>query len=303
MNEILILLRKDLRLLLSESYLPIIIVAIVVLSGVAAFSAVDDYSTFVRDPPMDLSLEDKELKQRTCLLDFWNMVIPFDVLIVLAVSALSLSMERENGMLRFILSYGRSRSLFFASKGLVVIMICTIAALIPVAAFPLGFFITGIDILIDAQLMLASAVFPLLIVLSASMLGLLISALCRKRHTAVIVAVMAFLVITMTYSSTLQSGMDDAMFQYRQEHGDLFMTISDARELFPEDKRVALLLNPMLIKEGLPQTLNLTGNGMNLANVDTFAFYDQATDATIGLATIGALFLAGYLLFMHTRRW
>ena len=76
MIELFVLMKKDLRLLISESYFPIVILAIVALSGVAAFSAATDYSFFIQDPPMTLSIADKELKQLMCLLDFWKMVIP-----------------------------------------------------------------------------------------------------------------------------------------------------------------------------------------------------------------------------------
>ncbi len=299
MNELFVLMKKDLRLLISESYFPIVILAIVALSGVAAFSAATDYSFFIQGPPMTLSIADKELKQLMCLLDFWKMVIPIEVLILLMVSSLTLSMEKENGMLRFILAYGKNRSLIFISKSLVVAMVSLIAVLIPALAFLLGIYTMGQEVLIDAGLMLASAAFPLLIMLSVSMLGILISSLSKKRHTAVIIAVMAFLVITGAYTSALEGGMIDASLEYHQEHIDQFMTNADARMLFPEDKKLMLLLNPLLMQEGLLHVLNLTGGEMNLAYVEAFAFYDEATDASIGIIMASSLFLMGYVSFMR----
>lgn len=304
MNEFLVLLKKDFRLLFTDSYFAIVLVAMFVLSSVALISVAADYTSYTQNPPIPLSFADKELKQRSCLLDYWNIVIPIGALVILVVSSLSFSLEKESGMMRFILSYGKSRSLFFFSKSVIVIMVCALVTAIPVIVFLLGFYVLGLGPLVDGQLVLASSLFPLLIMLIVSMLGILISSLNKKRHTAVIIAVLAFLIITTMYSYAIENGMNDARAEFNREHSDdgMTMSISDARALFPTDKKMTLLFNPMLLKEGLPSMLNLTGKEIDPVNEGTFTFHGTDTDMEIGITTAASLFLLGYISFILGER-
>ena len=192
MQEFLVHVRKDLKLLSSDSLVAVLLVSLTLLSIVSAFNATVHYSNAMRWYDFVVGEGSEDGAGRRALYDYWNTVLFFFTIIFLMVSAMAFTTEKESGMTRFIMTYHASKPISFLSKYLIMAMLAFATCMIATLAFAIVFSLMGVTGY-SAKLLLASMVFPLLILLAYCAFGLLISTLSNKRALVIAIAVMLFL--------------------------------------------------------------------------------------------------------------
>ncbi|MDW5562956.1 MAG: ABC transporter permease subunit [Methanomassiliicoccus sp.] len=305
MRQFEVYLRKDLRLLISEAFLPIVVMLAAAICLIFAFFASNAYASSVHanynwasyTPP---SPSEMLLLQRSSLGAYWISVLSPLSLLILVVSCLSLTGERESGMVKYILTYRKGGSAFIASKFVTLVLISMMFSFISLLAYLLILSLTG-GIVLGADALLISLVFPTLLFITLSSLGLFVSTLVRKKHVVAVAGVLIFLIITAIMGSVLDSGMASAQNEFTETHESLGMTNAQMRELFPSGSKMLVSANPMILQQGLFVALNLSGADQDTVAWGTFALYGLDYYLAYAAVATAGFFLAALISFRRER--
>ena len=305
MRSIEVYLRKDLRLLISEAFFPIVIMLAAAICLIFAFFASNAYASAVHanyhwadyTPP---SPSEMLLLQRSSLGSYWISVLSPLSLLTLIVSCLSLTGERESGMVKYILTYRKGGSALITSKFVTLVITSIIFGFISLLAYLLIFSLTS-GIVLGADVLLASLVFPTLLFITLSSLGLFVSTLVRKKHMVVVASVLIFLIMSTVMGSVLDSGMASAQNEFTETHNTPMMTNAQMREYFPSGSKMLVSSNPMVLQQGLFVALNLSGADQDPAAWGTFALYGLEYYFAYAAVATAVFFLAAFVSFRRER--
>ena len=305
MRQFEVYLRKDLRLLVSEAFFPIVVMLVTAICMVFAFFATNTYASAVHanynwasfTPP---SPSEIKLLQKSSLGNYWVSVLSPLSLLILIVSCLSLTGERESGMMKYILTYRKRGNALIASKFVTLVLISMVFGVISLLAYLLVFSLTG-GVVLGAEILFVSLVFPTLLFITLSSLGLFVSTLMRKKHIVVVASVLIFLIITSVMGNVLDSGMASAQNRFAETHERLGMTNEQLREYFPSGSKILVSSNPLVLEQGLFVALNLSGADQDPAAWGTFALFGLDYYITYAAVATAVFFLAALISFRRER--
>lgn len=277
MSELLDHLRKDVKLLSSNSLFVILMVMLAVIAFIMAFQAALSYLDgawqYYYNFATRLMIENQ---QRIALEDYWQALSALFIVLFAVISSMIGSSERESGMIRYILTFKTGKNRFYLSKFLVLAGIAAYAITVSTLAYVIVF--SALDLpFISAGDLLTALLFPLLTVLVISSIGLAVSALVTKKGAAIAGAVVLIFLISIGFSTVLSMG-ESAAYDARPE-----LATDDYLYYMPLTYKLAIYSNPMVLLEGEGK------------------YFDTVEGVVLGLAMIAAYLCLGMVIFSRER--
>lgn len=295
--------RKELRQLFDEpSFILLLVISIVTASLLSvlsenAFSAiVNNYSNNPLTPDQLIS------NQKGSLMSYWENVLTPMALFVFISSSLSMTSEKETGMLKYTLSYRKGKSSFFISKVMTQIIIALLFAFISIATFIFVYSISN-DLYLGIGYSLASMLFPFLFLATISSIGIMISCLARKKLSAILAAIMVFFIVTACLGLVVDSGFSEAQQKYSKTHpGNPSMTNGQMREYYPTTQKLIVAISPTTIMQGLYLSLGLnSSDDQFFYSGSYFSFYNFDYYILLPMVSIAAMLIIGFCVFRRER--
>ncbi len=287
MNELMVHVRKDLRTQFSDSVFILLVTALVMISILMAFQSSISYLGSIHNQQLVVADLSVDMARRQALSDFWGSTLSIFTIVILLVSSFSLTGEKETGMTKFVLTYRTSKFMIYLSRFIVLSLLVLLACFISLFTFFIVFSIMDLSVL-GAEFLLASMVFPLLILLAFGAFGLLVSTLSSKRSAVISVALIAFVLGSIMVPTLQTAAYEDV---YRHHPG---VTYSNYTQYVSFEYLVGIFAYPMSLREGISQTLQLD----NLMQVH---FLSVEGDLIAGAILVLALFFLGYAIFNRER--
>lgn len=286
MNELTIHLRKDLKLLTSDSMFVIFILVMAVTSFIIALSTCAGY---VQQNTWGSSVVTKaSLKalQTSTLVSYWGTVGSLLTALFMGASAMAMGAEKESGMSRYTFSHKMRGPVFYFSKLLIILFMVAIAMVTALAAYVIVFSFMDVPML-DLGSLASSMVFPFLCILVFSSLGLAISALGTKKGAMVAAAIAIFFILSVLSPISIGMGQVAAM------RADPNLTYENYTEALPLEYKLLIYGNPMVLVLGSTYLMGTSGSTA------------QLFDLTGGVLLAAGFFVAftalGLLLFSRER--
>ncbi|MCG7844203.1 MAG: ABC transporter permease [Methanomassiliicoccales archaeon] len=276
MSALLDHLRKDMQLLRSDSLFTILFVLTVVIAFVVAFQSSAAYVNSWWTPSLT-TIHSIEETQRESLDSYWQNLSTIYLIIFAIFSSVAIIGEKESGMVRYILTFRTSRWEFFLSKFIILTTIALFAILISSVAYLIVFWAMDIPRLGIGDV-LSSMVLPFLLVMIICTMGLMVSALMKKKGSAIALGIVLFMVISLSYNAIVGWGEEAA-----QQDPD-WQWDYDAWDYMPWQYKMLIKINPMVLIFGEEQGYINTTEGLLL-----------------GLTMIAAFFALGLLFFARER--
>jgi ABC-type transport system involved in multi-copper enzyme maturation permease subunit len=300
MNELVTQLRKDLKLLGNDATFAIFIAVLAAISLFLAFTLSSSYVNSFYSYSSITTEHSIILMQKRALVNYWGQLLNIEAAVMLGAAAMSMSVEKDSGMLRYTLSTKAKKMPFFLSKFIVVTLIALIASVIGLLAYLAAFLVMDMPT-IPAGAMLASLAFPMITLIVFATLGLLLASLIRKKGMAVVIAIVVFFLLSLMGTMSMSIGYNEA---YKVNS---HITALNATDYMPVQYKVLILMNPTVLQYGTIQTVDLSPNdlqyllGYGYGGFGTPVMYDASGGILLGLAMIAVLFVLGFLLFSRER--
>ncbi len=243
MNELAIHLRKDIKLLTSDSLFVIFMVMLVVTSFIIALTICAAYVQSTTYGSSVVTKASLEASQASALVNYWGTVGSLLTAVFIGASAMAMSAEKESGMGRYTLSHKVRGRAFYLSKLIVVVAMVLIAMFIALAAYLLVFSFMDVPML-DLDRLAASMVFPFLTILVFSSLGLALSTMGSKKGAMVAVAIIVFFTLSVIFPISISMGAVAAM------RADPTLTYDNYTEALPLEYQLLIYGNPMVLTYG-----------------------------------------------------
>jgi len=254
-NEFLIHLRKDLKLLTSDSMFVIFLLVMAVASFIIALSTCAGYvqgNTYGSSVVTRASLE---LAQKSALVNYWSVVGGLLTAMLMGAAAMAMGSEKESGMGRYTMSHRVRGSLFYLSKLLLVVAMVAMAMAIALAAYLIVFSFMDVPMLDLGSLALSMA-FPFLAMMVFASLGLALSTLGTKKGAMVAMAVVLFIALSAVSSITVN------MAPYAAMQADPSVNLGNYTEALPLEYAMAIYANPMVLSYGSMYVLGTADAGV-----------------------------------------
>ena len=287
MNELMVHVRKDLRTQFSNSVFLLLVTALVMISVLVAFQSSVSYLGSVHNQQYVVADLSVDTARRQALSDFWGGILSIFAIVILLVSSFSLTGEKETGMTRFVLTYRTSKFKIYLSRFIALSLLVLLACLISLLTFLIVFSLMDVSVL-RVDVLLASMVFPLLILLAFGAFGLLVSTLSSKKSAVISLALIAFVLGSIMVPSLQSAAYEDV---YRHHPG---VTRSNYTQFVSFEYIVGIFAYPLSLREGISQVLQLD-NGMQAP------FLSIEGDLMAGVILIFLLFFVGYAMFNRER--
>ena len=252
MNEFVIHLRKDLKLLTSDSMFVIFLMLMAVTSFIIALATCAGYvqsNTYGMSVVTRASLE---FAQKNALANYWNGIGSLLTAMLLGAAAMAMGSEKENGMSRYTLSHRVRGPLFYLSKLLVVLALVSMAMVIALAAYLIVFSFMDVPMLDPGSLALSMA-FPFLAMVVFSSLGLAVSTLGTKKGTMVALAVVLFIIMTAILPISMEMGYVAA------KRVDPNVGYGNYTQALPLEYQLLIYGNPMVLSYGSMYVMGTQG--------------------------------------------
>lgn len=286
MNELAIHLRKDLKLLTSDSMFVIFILVMAVTSFIVALSTCAGYvqqNTWGSSVVTKASLR---ALQTSALVSYWGTVGGLLTALFMGASAMAMGAEKESGMSRYTFSHKIRGPVFYLSKLLVILFMIAIAMVTALVAYVVVFSFMDVPML-DLGSLASSMVFPFLCVLVFASLGLAISALGTKKGAMVAAAIAIFFILSVLSPISISMGQVAAI------RADPNLTYENYTEALPLEYQLLIYGNPMVLAYGSTYLMGTTGTAA------------QLFDLTGGVLLAAGFFVAftalGLVLFSRER--
>jgi ABC-type transport system involved in multi-copper enzyme maturation permease subunit len=283
-------LKKDMRLLTSDSLFVILLVVIAVIAFISAFTAASSYVSSTWGWQQFVTRHMIENNQLSALNDYWQSVNSIYAVIFLVISSMALTAEKESGMVRYILTFKTSKRDFYLSKYLVLLGICGYAVFVSLIAYIIVF--SAMDIsLLNAGIMISSVIFPFLTVLVFASIGLAISALTQKKGATIAIAVVLFFIISIMFSVSLNLGTSAA------DQVNPHSTSANITQSMPIIYKLLIYANPIVLYYGAGQALG-SASGYDSGGT---ALFDMWGGVILGLIMMFVYLMLGMILFSRER--
>ncbi|MBI0582796.1 MAG: hypothetical protein ISF22_01065 [Methanomassiliicoccus sp.] len=287
MNEFAIHLRKDIKLLTSDSLFVIFLLVIAVASFIMALTTCASYVQMNTYGTSVVTRASLEAAQRGTLVNYWSSVGGILTAMFLGASAMALGAEKDSGMSRYTLSHKVRGPIFYLSKLLVILLLIAIAMLTALAAYLIVFSFMDVPML-DAGSLATSMVFPFLAILVFSSLGLALSTVGTKKGAMVAVAIVVFIALSALSSISINMGA------YAAVSDDPNVTYANFTEALPLEYKLLIYGNPMVITYGSSYML---GTG----DANGAQFYDVGGGVLLAAGFFVAFTALGLVLMSRER--
>ncbi|MDW5562024.1 MAG: ABC transporter permease subunit [Methanomassiliicoccus sp.] len=287
MNELGIHLRKDVKLLTSDS---LFVIFMAVLAVASFFIALTTCAGYVQQQTYSSSVVTKaslQADQATTLVSYWSSIGSIFIVIFTGVAAMAMSVEKDSGMSRYTLSHKVRGPVFFMSKMIVVALLAAIAMLMALIAYLITFSVMDVPML-GADKLAASMLFPFLSILVFASLGLALSTLGSKKGAMVAVAIVVLIILSALYPISIAIGQNAAM------RVDPTLTYSNYTKALPLENQLLIYGNPMVLSEGSSYLLGTL-------DYNTAQLYDPAGGVILAAVFYLAFTALGLVLFSRER--
>lgn len=257
MKELAVHMRKDVKLLTSDSLFVIFLVMIAVTSFIIALTICAAYVQSNTYGPSVVTKASLEAAQASALVNYWGTVGSLLMAMFIGASAMAMGAEKETGMGRYTLSHKVRGPALYLSKLVVVLAMVAIAMVIALAAYLIVFSFMDIPML-DLGRLAASMVFPFLGILVFSSLGLAISTMGSKKGAMVAVAIMVFFILSVIFPISISMGATAAM------RADPTLTYDNYTKALPLEYQLLIYGNPMALTYGSNYIMGGTGGSAQL---------------------------------------
>lgn len=243
--------RKDFQLLISGTAPIFLFSAMLALGFIAAYSASIDFSQDY-DYYSSMHYFDVDELFAEKILYYWNLLLSIWPLIVAIVVAASISQEKENGMLQYILTYRPRSHLVYFSKlttlsAIFIMVILSSAAIFQTVFFFMnGRFIPGDDLF-------GSCIYPIFAIIILVQLCILVALLIKKKGAGLIATVCIVLSLFAVSTLLTSTGIDEMMDRSSDAPGH-----GMDPDYFPAIYKWFIVLNPIFLKEGIVSVLGLS---------------------------------------------
>jgi ABC-type transport system involved in multi-copper enzyme maturation permease subunit len=245
---------KDLKVIRSSSFMFILLAVVIGFSCIFAYSVSLEYSIEVSDIEDELTLERMSRLQNMAIFDYWKGLAILWPLAFGIMGTLMVSQENEDGLIKYIFSYGSRAVPVYLGKLISLLALALLVLFVSMALFE-GIFYAVSGETIDFLVLLEASVHPFVGLIIIALIGLLVASLIKKRYTS-LVLILAFVFIVSAISNVARSdGLDMVTENGFQELGD-----------FPLTDKVLVILDPMILKEGMLDSLGFHNDN------DSFAF-------------------------------
>ena len=136
-----------------------------------------------------------EALQTNTLISYWSSIGNILMVIFLATSAMAMSVEKDSGMSKFVLTQRVSKTRFYLSKLLLLIALVLFGLIVALIAYLIVFSFMDVPML-DLEGLMLSMLFPLLSMLVFTALGLMIATLANKKGAVIAIAVVLFIALS-----------------------------------------------------------------------------------------------------------
>ena len=291
MKQLLIQVRKDLKLLSTDARFVFLIVALAAIAFILSVQACSSYVTTAKNTNIVTSAT-LVIQQKVNLGQYWTMLLAIDSAIFIVAGSLAMSAEKDTGMLRYILTSGCDKKRFFASKFLVLMIMVGIAVAVSLVAYLIAFAMMDMPTL-GADVLLASMVFPAIMLLAFAALGLFLSTVSRKKAVPIILAIFLFFLLSTMFSLSLSIGSNEA---YR---ANPHVALNNVTEYIPPLFKMMDLSNPMVLTQGTYISMGVAPE--DFASTYNPVLFDPVGGAVLGLGMMAVFLLLGYLVFRAER--
>ncbi len=291
MRQLLIQVRKDLKLLSTDARFVFLIVALAAVAFIMAVQSCSSYVASTQGTPIVTSAS-LVIQQKVNLGQYWTMLLAIDSAIFIVAGSLAMTAEKDTGMLRYILTSGCDKKRFFASKFIVLTMMVAIAVAVSFVAYLIAFAMMDMPTLgVDA--LLASLLFPAIILLVFAALGLFLATVTSKKAVPIILAIFLFFLVTSMFSMSLSMGGSEA-YKANQH-----VAVNNATEFIPSLFLTMDLANPLVLTQGTYVAMGLAPE--DFASVYNPSLFDASGGAALGSAMMAIFLGFGYMAFRTER--
>lgn len=278
MSEFQTHLRKDVKLLTTDSLFVVMIVLLAVLSFIIALTIAASYVNSMTYGNSVVTQAMIEEGQKMALVNYWSTIGALFMVMFAAISAMAMSVEKGSGMSKYVLTFKVRKPLFYLSKLLVLMVLVLIALIIALAAYLIVFSFMDVPML-DAGILASSMLFPLLSMLVFVSIGLALSTLANKKGATVALAVVLVVALTTVLSVSLNMGINAAR-DVNQYAGP-----NNYTEFMPLENKLLIYGNPVVLAQGTSY----------LMGADSYSYNPVLFDTTGGVM-LGAGFFAAFLV-------
>ncbi len=274
MSEFMVHLRKDVKLLTSDSWFIILLVAITVSSFFIALATSAGYVQNITWGDTVVTMASLQALQVSTLVSYWSSVGSILMVIMLAASAMAMSVEKDSGMSKYVLTQKVSKTSFYLSKLLVLVALVLFAQAVAVLAYLIVFSFMDVPML-DLESLMLSMLFPLLSMLVFIALGLMVSTLASKKGAVIAIAVVLFIALTTISTLSMSLGATAAI------RNDPTLTYMNYTTALPLEYQLLIYGNPIILLQGTSYAMGVdtyiaplfdTGQGVVLAIIFFVAF-------------------------------
>ncbi|WP_019176236.1 ABC transporter permease [Methanomassiliicoccus luminyensis] len=289
MSEFSTHLRKDAKLLTTDSLFVVLLVLLAIISFIIALTTSTSYVWSQTRGSSVITQAIMEENQKTALISYWISIGTILMALFSAVAAMAMSVEKDSGMSKYILTFKVRKPLFYLSKLLVLTVLVLAAMGISLAAYLIVFSFMDVPML-DIGSLAASMLFPMLGMLVFASLGLALSTLTSKKGAVIALAVVLFLAMTSISSVSMSLGVNAAL-DVNPEAGP-----NNYTAYMPWGYKLLIYGNPVILAQGTSYALGVdTGSSYSLI------LFDTAGGVALGLGFFVAFVVLGMLSFSRER--
>lgn len=290
MNELLIHLRKDIKVI-SSSALVILFILIISVSILASLNSANSYSQQISNFGDRIGPASQQEMLKDNLLAYWKSVIVVSSIISMIVFSSLMAQEKESGMLGYTLTFRPRTSTMFASILVLSIMIALALVLTSLIIYCFVFVISGLS-LPDNESVVMSLLFPISILIIFSLLGTIIALLISKKNTSIIVSVAVFFILMLSSTYAFNFGSNENL----QTNGGMIGAPNP--DNFSILSKSIIMINPQSLNEGTVHLLNLSNDYVKgNINSDHFTYLSLDQDIILAILYIASLTLLGWIIF------
>lgn len=288
MNELFIHLRKDLKMLTSDSLFVVLMLALGVIAFVVGLTTCMTYISGGFGGWTDIVTRASIAQsQRNALSSYWSSIGNIYAMVFLITAAMALSGEKESGMSKYILTFRVRKPMFYLSKMVVLVLIASVALVVALVAYLVVFSVMDLPML-DLPILGASILFPWLSMVAFASLGLAISTLSSKKAAVIGVAVVVFFALSILSGVSYYAGVGAAL------HVNPQAQVNNYTEFMPVEYKLLIYSNPMVLMQGTSYVLGVDNYQAKL--------FDPSMGMLIATIQIALLTGLGAMSFWRERR-
>jgi len=278
--------RKDVKLLTSDTLFIFLLVLLGVLSFFIAVTTCTSYVWSMTGGSSVVTQHALELAQKSALVNYWSSVGNIFMVLFLAAAAMAISVEKESGMSRYILTFRARKPAFYLSKLLLLMILVAIALVIALVVYLVVFSFMDVPML-DASSLAASMLFPALGMMVFATLGLALSTFATKKGAVIALAVVVYMALTILSSFSIAMG-SQAVYRDHPTAGPNNLT-----EFMPLEYKLLIYGNPIIISQGTSAILD--------ANSGSWHPFDAGGGVVLSVAFFIVFLVLGLLSFSRER--